>query len=73
MQKLRIVKCRDIGIDNCDHIAIGSNIDEVEASMFEHIENEHRDILEKMTEDEIHHLKHRVSTFLGRSCGCGKH
>ncbi|MDK2947487.1 Predicted small metal-binding protein [Methanolobus vulcani] len=71
--KIRMVKCSDIGIDGCNYMAIGNNLDEVEQNMFEHIDTEHKDILDSMTEHQVHHLKHRVSTFLGRSCGCGHH
>ncbi|WP_256622744.1 DUF1059 domain-containing protein [Methanolobus chelungpuianus] len=69
--KIRLVKCGDIGIANCNYMAIGNNLDDVEKNMYDHIEAEHKDLLEEMTDDEIHQLKHRVSTFLGRSCGCG--
>jgi predicted small metal-binding protein len=52
-------------------MAAGNELEEVEKIMFDHIEKEHNKELENMSEDDIHHLKHRVSTLLGRSCGCG--
>jgi len=52
-------------------MAAGNELEEVEKAMFDHIEKEHKEELEKMSEDDIQHLKHRVSTLLGRSCGCG--
>ncbi|WP_406662092.1 DUF1059 domain-containing protein [Methanolobus sp. ZRKC3] len=70
--KMKIVKCSDVGISNCDYIALGNDLGEVEQNMLDHIENEHKSLLESMTGDEAHLLKHRVSTFLGRSCGCGR-
>mgnify|MGYP000067791621 CR=1 FL=1 len=69
--KIRMVKCSDIGIDGCEYMAMGYDIDEVEKTMFEHVDNEHRDLLESMSHEEVHALKHRISAFLGRSCGCG--
>ncbi|SFM16394.1 DUF1059 domain-containing protein [Methanolobus profundi] len=69
--KMKMVKCSDVGIDNCAYIAIGNELDEVEKNMLDHIETEHEDILAGLNDHEVHHLKHRVSTFLGRSCGCG--
>lgn len=68
--KMRIVKCSDVGID-CNFMAHGYDLDEVEMSMWNHIETEHKDMLKNMSEDDRHQLKHRVGTFLGRSCGCG--
>jgi predicted small metal-binding protein len=52
-------------------MAAGNEIEEVENAMFDHIEKEHKKELQSMSEDDIHHLKHRISTLLGRSCGCG--
>jgi predicted small metal-binding protein len=52
-------------------MAAGNELEEVEKSIFDHIEKEHKDELDKMSEDDLSHLKHRVSTLLGRSCGCG--
>ncbi len=69
--RTRMVKCSDVGIRDCNFIAIGNDIDEVEQIMLEHIESEHKDLLSDMDEHEVHLLKHRISTFLGRSCGCG--
>ena len=69
--KMRMVKCSDVGICDCDYIALGYEIDEVEKNMLDHIEIQHKDLLESMSESEAHILNHRVSTFLGRSCGCG--
>lgn len=68
---MRIVKCSDIGINNCSFMANGYNLEEVEKNIWIHIDTVHSDLLSKMTDDEIHQLKHRASTFLGRSCGCG--
>lgn len=70
--KMKIVKCSDVGISNCDYMALGNDLAEVEQNMLTHIESEHKALLESMNEDEAHLLKHRVSTFLGRSCGCGR-
>lgn len=67
---MKIVKCRDLGFD-CDFMAAGSDKEEVEKTIFDHIEKEHKDKLDKMSEDDINYLKYRVSTLLGRSCGCG--
>jgi predicted small metal-binding protein len=67
---MKIIKCRDLGF-KCDFMAAGSNQDEVKKTILDHIEKEHKDELDKMPEDDINHLKHRVSTLLGRSCGCG--
>ena len=52
-------------------MATGSELGEVENAMLDHIEKEHKKELQNMSEDDIHHLKHRISTLLGRSCGCG--
>lgn len=52
-------------------MAHGYDLDEVEMAMWNHIETEHKDMLKTMSEDDHHQLKHRVGTFLGRSCGCG--
>ncbi|WP_340818849.1 DUF1059 domain-containing protein [Methanolobus sp. WCC4] len=71
--KLKMVKCSDVGIKNCAYIAIGNELDEVEQTMFDHIETEHVDLLENMSDYDADQLKHRVSTFLGRSCSCGHH
>jgi predicted small metal-binding protein len=70
--KMKMVKCSDVVISNCDYMALGNNLDDVERNMLSHIESEHKELLENMTGDEAHLLKHRVSTFLGRSCGCGR-
>ncbi|MDQ1275363.1 MAG: hypothetical protein QG610_936 [Euryarchaeota archaeon] len=67
---MKIVKCGDLGFKS-NFMAAGNELEEVEQAMFEHIEEKHKKELEKMSEDDIHHLKHRVSTLLGRSCGCG--
>jgi len=67
---MKIVKCHDLGF-KCDFMAAGTDQAEVEKKIFDHIEKEHKDELAKMSEDDITHLKHRVSTLLGRSCGCG--
>jgi predicted small metal-binding protein len=67
---MKIVKCGDLGF-KCNFMAAGHEIDEVEKTMWDHIEKEHKKKLENMSEDDIHHLKHRISTLLGRSCGCG--
>ncbi|WP_242492584.1 DUF1059 domain-containing protein [Methanolobus psychrotolerans] len=69
--KMRMVKCSDVGIDNCSYIALGNDLDEVEQNMLSHIETEHHEFLANLNEHEVHLLKHRISTFLGRSCGCG--
>ncbi|WP_205804352.1 DUF1059 domain-containing protein [Methanolobus halotolerans] len=69
--KIRMVKCNDVGISNCDYIVMGDDMEEVEKTMFEHVENVHRSLLETMSHEEVHDLKHRISAFLGRSCGCG--
>ncbi|OPY19357.1 MAG: hypothetical protein A4E24_01708 [Methanomethylovorans sp. PtaU1.Bin093] len=69
--KMRIVKCNDVGIRNCNFMAHGYDLDEVETSMWTHIKTDHSDMLKNMSEDELHQLRHRVATFLGRSCGCG--
>ncbi|TGC10759.1 DUF1059 domain-containing protein [Methanolobus halotolerans] len=68
---MRMVKCNDVGISNCDYIVMGDDMEEVEKTMFEHVENVHRSLLETMSHEEVHDLKHRISAFLGRSCGCG--
>jgi len=52
-------------------MAAGDDKEEVEKTIFDHIEKEHKDELDEMSEDDINYLKHRVSTLLGRSCGCG--
>jgi predicted small metal-binding protein len=52
-------------------MAAGNELEEIEKTIFDHIEKEHKDELEEMSEDDLSHLKHRVSTLLGRSCGCG--
>ena len=70
--KMKMVKCSDVGIRNCDFMALGNDLDEVEKNMLAHIESEHTDHFENIDGDEFHELKHRVSTFLGRSCGCGR-
>ncbi len=68
---MKIVKCGDLGF-RCNFMAAGNELEEeVEQAMFDHIEKEHKQELERMSEDDIHHLRHRVSTLLGRSCGCG--
>jgi predicted small metal-binding protein len=67
---MKIVKCRDLGL-NCDFMAAGSDKEEVEKTIFDHIEKEHKAELDKMSEDDKKYLKHRVSTLLGRGCGCG--
>ena len=67
---MKIVKCRDLGF-KCDFMAAGKDKEEVEKAIFDHIEKEHKDELDKMSEDDINYLKYRVSTLLGRSCGCG--
>ncbi|MBC7086316.1 MAG: DUF1059 domain-containing protein [Methanomethylovorans sp.] len=68
--KMRIIKCTDIGI-NCNFMAHGYNLDDVENAMWMHLEREHEDIIKNMSEYDLHQLKHRIATFLGRSCGCG--
>ena len=45
--------------------------DEVENAILDHIEKQHGKELQSMSEDDRRHLKHRISTLLGRSCGCG--
>jgi predicted small metal-binding protein len=67
---MKIIKCGDLGF-KCNFMAAGNELEEVEKTMFDHIEKEHKDELDKMSEDDISHLKHRVSILLGRSCGCG--
>jgi predicted small metal-binding protein len=67
---MKIIKCGDLGF-KCNFMAAGNELEEVEKTMFDHIEIEHKDELDKMSEDDLSHLKHRVSTLLGRSCGCG--
>jgi predicted small metal-binding protein len=52
-------------------MAAGNELEEVESAMLDHIEKQHKKELQNMSEDDIHHLKHRISTLLGRSCGCG--
>ncbi len=68
--KMRIIKCSDIGL-SCNFMAHGYDLDEVEKTMWDHIETEHKDMIKDMSDYDLHQLKHRVSTFLGRSCGCG--
>lgn len=67
---MKIIKCGDLGF-KCNFMAAGNELEEVEKTMFDHIEKEHKDELDKISGDDITHLKHRVSTLLGRSCGCG--
>jgi predicted small metal-binding protein len=67
---MKIIKCHDLGF-KCDFMAAGNEYDEVEKSILDHIEKEHKKELQEMSEDDIRHLKHRISTLLGRSCGCG--
>lgn len=67
---MKIIKCGDLGF-KCNFMAAGSELEEVENAMFDHIEKQHKKELQSMSEDDIHHLKHRISTLLGRSCGCG--
>lgn len=69
---MRIVKCGDLGF-KCNFMATGNEIDQVEKNMLNHIEDEHKEELANMAEDDLHHLKHRVSTLSGKSCGCGEH
>jgi predicted small metal-binding protein len=52
-------------------MAVGSKLEEVENAILDHIEKQHGKELQSMSEDDRRHLKHRISTLLGRSCGCG--
>jgi predicted small metal-binding protein len=67
---MKIVKCHDLGF-NCNFMAAGSDKEEVEKTIFDHIEKEHKAELDRMSEDDMKYLKHRISTLLGRGCGCG--
>lgn len=67
---MKIIKCRDLGF-NCNFMTAGSEREEIEKTIFDHLEKEHKAELNKMSEDDLSYLKHRVSTLLGRGCGCG--
>jgi predicted small metal-binding protein len=67
---MKIIKCQDLGF-KCNFMAAGNEPEEVKKTIFDHIEKEHKDELDNMSEDDLNHLKHRISTLLGRSCGCG--
>ncbi|HHV24610.1 MAG: DUF1059 domain-containing protein [Methanosarcina sp.] len=67
---MKIIKCRDLGF-KCNFMAAGNELKEVESVILDHIEKQHEKELKDMSEDDILHLKHRISTLLGRSCGCG--
>jgi len=67
---MKIVKCGDLGF-RCNFIATGTDAEQVKKEMLEHIEKEHKDLLEEMSEDDINHIKYRISTLLSRGCGCG--
>ena len=69
---MKIIKGSDLGLGlKCDYMAIGSSAEEVEEKMFDHLEKEHKEVLDNMDEDDIKDLKYRISTRAGRSCGCG--
>lgn len=67
---MKIIKCGDLGF-KCNFMVTGNEREEVENAIFDHIEKQHKKELEDMSEDDIRHLKHRISTLLGRGCGCG--
>ena len=67
---MKIIKCRDLGF-KCNFMAAGNELKEVETAIFDHIEKQYAVELKDMSEDDIRHLRHRISTLLGRSCGCG--
>lgn len=67
---MKIIKCGDLGF-KCNFMAVGSKLEEVENAILDHIEKQHGKELQSMSEDDRRHLKHRISTLLGRSCGCG--
>lgn len=72
MDNMKIIKGNNLGLGiKCDYMAVGNSVEEVEEKIFDHLENEHKETLDNLDEDDIKDLKYRISTLAGRSCGCG--
>jgi predicted small metal-binding protein len=57
------VSCKDLG-ESCDFVAEGSSVDEVKQRLMDHGMSEHREMMEKMTEDEKSQMMMKIDEVL---------
>ena len=67
---MKMLRCKDFGT-RCDFISVGNDSDDVKNGMLQHIQEEHKDFLAEMSEDERKDLEERIEVLLSRGCGCG--
>lgn len=61
--KLYSAKCSQIGMD-CEFIAQGRTIDEVEMIMMRHVAHEHAEVVRFMQKEDLMGMEHRIKEII---------
>jgi len=56
------VSCRDIGIDDCDFVAEGDKVRQVENAMFDHLLDAHPHVVQGLTDVQRRDLETRIKS-----------
>ncbi len=57
---MKTLRCRDVGGMDCDYVAKGETAEDVKKDAFAHAEQAHKDILQKMSPEDIQKLTERI-------------
>lgn len=61
---MKSISCREVGGLDCDYIPKGETSEEVKMDTFAHAEQVHKDILQKMTPDNLKKLTERMDSLI---------
>jgi predicted small metal-binding protein len=54
------IACRDIGIEDCDFAAEGKKMRSVEHSFFDHLRDQHPEVIKGLAGSDYRKLEHRI-------------
>lgn len=54
------IACRDIDIEGCDFVAEGTKIHSVEGKFFDHLRDEHPEVIAGLSISDYRRLEHRI-------------
>ncbi len=61
---MKSISCREVRGLDCDYIVKGQTPEEVKKDAFTHAEQVHKDILQKMTPDDLKKLTERMDSLI---------
>ncbi len=61
---MKSISCREVRGLDCDYIVKGETTEEVKKDTFTHAEQVHKDILQKMTPDDLRKLTERMNSLI---------